>query len=140
MVAGVLRTRLAAAGLADQVEVRSAGVYARTGDRASTYGVELLQAKGIDIRQHSSAPITELDLQQSDLILVMEEKHRQSLFHYSPADLYKVLLLSELAGERFDLQDPYGQNKAAYANTLTLIERTIDMGWPSFLARLGIGE
>ena len=140
MVAGVLRARLAAAGLAKQVEVRSAGVYARAGDKASAYGVELLNAKKIDISQHSSAPITEMDLQQSDLILVMEEKHRQSLFHYSPADLYNVLLLSELAGERFDLKDPYGQNKAAYASTLALIERTIDVGWPTFLVRLGIGK
>ncbi len=137
MVAGVLRARLAAAGLADQVEVHSAGVYARAGDKASVHGVELLRAKKIDISQHASAPVTELDLQKSDLIIVMEEKHRQSLFHYSPADLYKVVLLSELAGEHFDLKDPFGQNKAAYASTLALIERTIDVGWPNFLARLG---
>jgi protein-tyrosine phosphatase len=136
MVAGILRARLAAHQLADQVEVHSAGVYALVGEKASAYGVELLAAKGIDISRHRAAGLTELDVQQADLILVMEEKHRQSIFHYSPADSYKVMLLSELANERFDLKDPYGQNKAAYVATLAVIERIFDIGWQNLLTRL----
>ena len=138
MVAGLLRARLAAAGLADQVEVRSGGVYAEPGQRASAYGIELLAAQGIDISSHRAAGITERDVQQVDLILVMEEKHRQSLFHYSPLDSYKVILLSELANERFELRDPYGYNKAAYATTLATIEQILDRGWQKLLTRLGV--
>jgi protein-tyrosine-phosphatase len=138
MVAGVLSARLAAQQLADQVEVRSAGVYAMEGAKASAHGVELLAAKGIDIRQHVARGVVEQDIQQATLILVMEEKHRQSLFHYSPMDFYKVLLLSELANEHFDLRDPYGYNKAAYVTTLQTIEKILDIGWQNLLTRLAI--
>ena len=138
LVAGELCARLATNYLADQVEVKSAGIYARLGEKASPYSVELLAAKGIDISQHIATPLSELDVQQADLILVMEERHRQSIFHYSPADSYKVLLLSELANEHFDLKDPYGQNKAAYRVMLTTVEQILDRGWPNLMARLGI--
>ncbi len=138
MVAGVLSARLAADGLADQVKVQSAGVYAMEGAKASAYGVELLAAKGIDISRHVASGVTEHDVQQADLILAMEEKHRQSLFHYSPADSYKVLLLSELANEHFDLRDPYGYNKAAYMTTLQTIEKILDLGWQNLLTRLAL--
>lgn len=137
LVEGLLRARLAAHQLADQVEVKSTGVYARAGEKASQYSVELLAAKGIDISQHLAAPLSELDVQQADLILVMEERHRQSVFHFSPLDSYKALLLSELANERFDLKDPYGQNKAAYNAMLVTVEQILDRGWPNLLARLG---
>lgn len=136
LVAGELRARFAAAGLAHQVTVKSAGVYGLTGERASRYSVELLAAKGIDISQHVAAALTEADIYQSDLILVMEEKHRQSLFHYSPADFHKVLLLSELVNQHFDLKDPYGQDKAAYMGTLATVERILDLGWQNLLNRL----
>jgi len=138
MVAGVLSARLAAAALADQVAVRSAGGDALVGEKASAYGVELLAAKGIDISQHMAAGLTEREIQQADLILVMEEKHRQSLFHYAPVDFYKVLLLSELANEHFDLRDPYGYNKAAYVTTLQTIEEIFDIGWQKLLTRLAL--
>ncbi len=138
MVTGVLSARLAAQQLAEQVEVQSAGVYAMVGEKASAHGVELLAAQGIDISQHVARGVTERDLQQADLILVMEEKHRQSLFHYSPADSYKVLLLSELANEHFDLRDPYGYNKAAYVTTLQTIEKLLEIGWPNLLTRLAL--
>ena len=138
MVAGVLSARIAAQQLADQVKVQSAGVYALAGEKASAHGVELLAAQGIDISQHVARSVTENDIQQADLILVMEEKHRQSLFHYSPADSYKVLLLSELANEHFDLRDPYGYNKAAYVTTLQTIEKIFEIGWQNLLKRLAL--
>ncbi|CAN5757354.1 low molecular weight protein arginine phosphatase [soil metagenome] len=138
MVAGLLKARLVAEHLADQVEVQSAGVYALVGEKASAHGVELLAAKNIDISQHRAVGVTERDIQQADLILVMEEKHRQSLFHYSPADTYKVLLLSELANEQFDLRDPYGYNKAAYITTLQTIAKILDTGWQNLLTRLAL--
>lgn len=60
LVEGLLRARLAAHQLADQVEVKSTGVYPRAGEKASQYSVELLAAKGIDISRHLAAPFSGL--------------------------------------------------------------------------------
>ncbi|MDQ3250279.1 MAG: low molecular weight phosphotyrosine protein phosphatase [Chloroflexota bacterium] len=136
IAAGLLRARLATAGLAEGVEVRSAGVQALVGERASPVGVALLATRGIDISRHVASSVTEDDLQQADLVLVMSERHRQSLFHYSPADLYKVLLLSELVYKQFDIADPYGQSKATYAATIALIDRIFERGWANLLERV----
>lgn len=138
LVAGELQARLQAAGLSDQVQVKSAGVYGLTGEKASQYSVELLAAKGIDISQHVATALSEADVHQADMILVMEEKHRESLFHYSPTDIHKVLLLSELVNQHFDLKDPYGQPKAAYMGTLATVERIFELGWENLLKRLKI--
>lgn len=136
MVAGILRARFAASGLENEVNVRSAGVYAREGEPATNYGVALLAAKGIDISGHRATQVVEWDIARSNLILVMEEAHRRKLFYYSPGDLYKVVLFSELIGEHIDLEDPYGQEAEAYVATLARIEQVINGGWEKLLIKL----
>jgi protein-tyrosine phosphatase len=138
MVAGILRARFAAIGLEDEVIVRSAGVYAHEGEPATNYGVELLAAKGIDISGHRATQVVEWDIGRANLILVMEEAHRRKLFYYSPGDLYKVILFSELIGEHDDLEDPYGQDTLAYVTTLARIEHIINTGWEKLLGNLKI--
>lgn len=138
MVSGVLRDRLAAAGLAHQVQVISAGVHALEGQPAAAYGVELLAAKGMDISGHRATQLEEWAIEQADLILVMEEAHARQVFYYSPANMHKVILFSELIGERTDLADPYGKKHDAYLATLQLIERTIDSGWGKLLSLLRV--
>lgn len=136
MVAGILQARFAALGLENEVVVRSAGVYAREGEPATNHGVTLLAAQGIDISGHRATQVAEWDIARANLILVMEEAHRRKLFYYSPGDLYKVILFSELIGEHHDLADPYGQDYPAYVATLARIEQTINAGWSRLLSKL----
>jgi protein-tyrosine phosphatase len=138
MVAGILRARFAAMGLENEIVVRSAGVFAREGEPATNYGVTLLAAQGIDISGHRATQVAEWDIARANLILVMEEAHRRKLFYYSPGDLYKVILFSELIGEHDDLADPYGQDFPAYVTTLAHIEQIINAGWGRLLGKLKI--
>ena len=108
MVAALLEDRLAAAGLADQVRVASAGVFAEAGLPASTTMRLRAAERGLDLSTHRSTLVTEADLAQADLILVMEEAHRKAIFYRAPYLLHKVYRLAELADIHTDLDDPYG--------------------------------
>lgn len=138
MVTGILRARFAASGLENEVIVKSAGVYAKEGEPGTTYGIELLAARGIDISAHRARQLVESDIGRANLVLVMEEMHRRQIFYYSPGDLYKVLLFSELVGEHGDLADPYGHGREAYVAALYEIDRIINGGWDKLLTKLKV--
>lgn len=137
MAAGLLRRRLAEAGLAGEVEVASRGVYALDGQPASAAAVSLLGEYGVDITRHAAASLTVDDLRRASVVLVMEEAHRRSIFHTAPEQMHKVMLWTELAGEHGDVPDPYGRDRAAYATSYALIDRLLTQGWPRLMEKLG---
>jgi protein-tyrosine-phosphatase len=140
MTEGLLRERFRQVGAADEIVVASRGVFALDGRPASHTAVEVMSSRNIDISGHVAATITPQDIRQSDLILVMEEAHRRSIFHMAPEQIYKVLLLSELAGEHFDVPDPYTQPRSVYEQSLATITWCIDNGWETLRRRLGLGQ
>lgn len=138
MVAALIQERLNESGLVDQVSVHSAGVFAQPGYAAAPVMVSRLAARGVDLSQHISAPITADDITGADLIVVMEEAHRQAVFYRAPHLLYKVFRLSELAGKHDDLADPYGGPEAGYDRAIALAEQYLDAGWPQLLRKLNL--
>jgi protein-tyrosine phosphatase len=138
MVAALLADRLAAAGLADQVAVSSAGVFAEAGLPASATMRLRAGARGLDLDSHRSTLVTEAELAHADLILVMEEAHRKAIFYRAPFVLPKVFRLAELAGIHEDLADPYGGPEAGYDVAIDLAIRYVDAGWPTLLEKLDL--
>jgi protein-tyrosine-phosphatase len=133
-----LRHRLAASGLSDQVNVSSAGVSALDGQPASNPGVEVLSERGMDIGDHIAHTISARDVAEADLILVMEERHRSSLFYRYPDQLHKVFRLSEMAREYRDIEDPYRLPKEEYERCADELTRLLDKGYGEILRRLGV--
>jgi protein-tyrosine phosphatase len=129
MVTALLRAKIEAAGLDEQIDVRSAGIPGLEGAAASRHAVEALAERGLDLSTHVACSLTPQDIRQADLILVMEEAHRQRIFHRSPEHLYKVMLFHELVGEHTDLPDPYGGEREEYAATLARIDYVLEAGW-----------
>jgi protein-tyrosine-phosphatase len=138
MAAGLLHHRIAELGLADQVQVVSAGVYADGGHNASRFASLVLSERGITLAEHRSQSVTMDLLRQADLVLVMEESHRKSIFYLAPQLLSKVFLLSEMAGEHDDIDDPFGGTIYEYRETVGLLTHYIEQGLPRILKRLGI--
>ena len=138
MAAGLIRDRLERAGLDDQVHVSSAGVFALEGEPASADGVAVLAERGVDISDHRARQLDDQMIDQADLVLVMEERHRQAIFTRAPQHLHKVMLFSELAGDHADVADPYRQGRAAYERTLATLNAILDAGWEELLRRLGM--
>lgn len=138
MVAALLHARLAAAGLAEQVQVTSAGIFAVAGAPADPTVAAVLQERGISIAHHRAHDVTIADLTQADLVLVMEEAQRQSLFYRAPHLLYKVVLLSELVGRHIDLPDPLGAPLPVVRALAATADGYLGDGWPMILHQLDI--
>ncbi len=136
MAMGLLRQRLEQDGLGEEVEVSSAGVYGLDGSPASQPGVEVLAERGIDIADHRAHTVSERDIAGADLVLVMEEAHRRTLFYSYPQHLGKIFLLSEMSGNYHDIKDPYRQPKEAYLRTADEMAALIGQGYPNMLKRL----
>jgi protein-tyrosine-phosphatase len=139
MAAAILRRRIADLGLEDQIAVSSAGVWAEEGHGASPNAVTLLADRGMDLTEHRSRLLTPGLLGEADLVLVMEEAHRRSLFHLAPQHLSKVYLLTEMSGRHADVADPYGGPVEGYVRTADELEKLIDAGLPMILRRVGVG-
>lgn len=136
MAEGLLRHRFAETGWSNQIEIESAGTFAQVGNPASRPGVALLAQQGVDISGHRAQQVTPTLLERADLILVMTEDHRRSIFYYGTRYLPKVFLLSELSGAHEDIPDPYGQDRDAYVRVLNTIETLINAGWERLLDRI----
>jgi len=140
MAMGLLRERLRLGGLADQVAVSSAGVYGMDDSPASQPGVEVLAERGIDISEHRAHTVTEREISAADLVLVMEEAHRRTLFYNYPHQLGKIFLLSEMAGAYGDIKDPYRKPKEDYVRTVDELTALIDQGYPTIVRRLRLDQ
>ena len=138
MAEGLLRERLARAGLGGKVSVLSRGVAALDGEPASAPGVEILLERGINIQPHRAITLTEADLRRAEVVLVMEEAHRRVIGSFAPQALPRVLLWTELNGGSGDVADPYLRGRAAYEATLAVLETHLSEGWSDLLARLRV--
>jgi protein-tyrosine phosphatase len=92
------------------LEVISAGVAARGGDRVSENSVVALKKVGLDISGHVSQPITQQMLDDAALILCMTESHRAMIRFQADPPPKNIFLFREFMPQRGDKEigDPYG--------------------------------
>jgi protein-tyrosine-phosphatase len=133
MAAGLLRQRLGHEGLDSRYQVDSVGVWALEGRAASPYAVAVMAERGIDISGHVAHTITADDIAEADLVLVMGREHAQMILNTWPQYDYKVHRLSEMAGKRQDVEDPYGGPIEEYRRCADTITAYIDAGFRRIL-------
>ena len=85
-----------------------------SGHEASPGAVAAMARRRIDLRGHASARHDSETLAHADLVLVMEEAQRRTLFYTSPEQLHKIFLISEMSGDYRDIKDPYRRPKEEY--------------------------
>jgi protein-tyrosine-phosphatase len=138
MAVGVLR-RLLPPDLLPRVEIDSAGVNARDGDRASEGALEAAGSHGVDISRHRAKKLTRALLQRADLILVMERAHMDRLREMCPSRMEHVMLLTELGrpegGGSREISDPIGGSTEVYRRCFSQIEISLARG-EQFLTEL----
>lgn len=94
MAAAMLRARLEAVGV--QAEISSAGFL--TEDRPAPRPIlDLLDARGLDVRDHRSRRLTVDDLQAPDLVLCMERRHVREVAVLDRDAFERTFTLPELA-------------------------------------------
>ena len=107
----------------DEFTVESAGLGALVGHPASEYSVELMDEMGIDIKDHRARQIHPDMVREADLVLVMEAGHKRAIDDADATARGKVYRLCEWQDR--DIDDPYRQPKAAFADALDDIKEGV---------------
>jgi protein-tyrosine phosphatase len=117
--------------------VGSAGTWAYPGSPATSTAIQIMEGYNLDLSFHKARLISSEIIGEADLILVMEEGHREGiLLDYPEAD-GKIFLLTEAAGEPpVEIPDPYTTNAPAEEVAHDIVrlldesyEKIIAFGW-----------
>jgi protein-tyrosine phosphatase len=127
MAEGVLKECLRKHGIMG-VSVSSAGTNGLDGKRAQKYAIKVCEYNGIDISGHVARTLDRAMLEESDLIVVMENEHRERVLELSPEAGQKTSILTEFgeeSGKRGFVADPYGLPEWAYESCFAKIESNV---------------
>ena len=127
---GVLRHKLREAGLADQVEVASAGTgdwhVGKAPDKRSQAAAKL---RGYDLSAQRAQQVSRADFAAYDLILAMDNSNLRHLKALQPAKgkAELDLFLRRYQSEIDEVPDPYHDSDQGFETVLDLIERASDL-------------
>ena len=88
------------------VQIASAGIQALVDHPADPQAQEEARKDGLDLSAHRARQLTDAMCQAHDLILVMEERHIESVCQISPSARGKVMLLGRWSNQQ-EVADPY---------------------------------
>ena len=137
MAVGLLRDKLIREKMNQHVRVHSGGIWALEGQLASAYARQVMAEQDLDISEHRGRNLTQVMVDEADLILVMTRHHDQTIARNFEGDADKVHLLSEMTGPAYDIEDPYGGSLTDYRRTATELEDLIERGYSRILKLLG---
>ena len=109
--------------------IESAGTWTQEGYPAASKAQAILKEGGVDISDHRSRSVSGKLLRDFDLILVMEQGHREALQIEFPDIRERVYLLSELAGAVYDIRDPIGGSTEDFMETIREISHLLAQGF-----------
>jgi len=120
MAAGILKK------LAEDFSVSSAGIAANAAYRIFGGLEEILKENGIPYEEHVSTAVSDDLLKEADVVLVMEQRHKDYMMDKFPSFSDRIFLLTEFAGETGDIFDPLGRPKSAYEMTFEKIKNLVE--------------
>jgi len=124
----VMRALAARAGLADEIEVCSAGLGDwHVGERADPRSAEALTARGYDAAAHRARQFRPDWFDDHDLVVAMDRSHLRDLRRMAgAADQEKVRLLTSFGPDATDedVPDPYYGGPDGFRDVLDLVERS----------------
>ena len=109
--------------------VISAGAWAEDGIPPDDKLVATMAAFDIDVRDHRSRMLDAAIIANQDLVLVMENHHKEALCFEFPYQSKRVFLVSEMIGKRFEISDPFSGPLKAYQHTAVQLARILSEGF-----------
>ena len=117
----------------NNIRVISAGVSAIDGMPPTENTLEVMKKEGVDVSAHKTAILTDEMIRTADIILVMEEFHKEEILDRDPSAKDKTFLLKTFkrdAGNKHpdgvDVLDPIGRPLKDYEHTLKTIKGEIE--------------
>jgi len=123
MVMGLLRSMVEDSS--DQWKIESAGVWDMGGQQVAPNTQLVLKERGIDLNDHTSRTVTGTMLSEFNLVLVMEDIHKEVLKLAFPQYTDRIYMLSEMVGEFYNIVDPIGSSLADFEETALEMERIL---------------
>ena len=99
-----------------QIKITSAGTKASGGGRVNDVVALIARNNGFSLRQHTTEPLSDRMMKCADLILVMEQEHKDFILEKYPEAQAKVFRLMEYGWqgedevESLNVPDPTGKN------------------------------
>lgn len=126
MAQGVFERLVAEAGLAERIEVDSAGTHAyHVGEPPDHRARATADRRGIDLSTQRARQVNVRDFEQFDYLLAMDRQNFAALQHISPAaQAKKVRLFLEFAAEmgEEEVPDPYYGGPTGFERVFDLVE------------------
>jgi len=129
MAERLLDRQIEKAGDAQRVRVTSAGTWATSDETSPAAAQQVLLEDGLDLSTHRSRALTQQDIDNADLILVMTRAHKRDILSRFVRAEDKLWLLSEMAGKRHGVADPYGGSVDRYRETKEELESLLAQGY-----------
>lgn len=113
------------------IKVQSCGIISFSGLSPTENTLKVMRNAGIDVSGHKSTPLTKELIDNSDLILAMEDIHIDEVIRISPESSKKVHLLlkfakNESANGDFSVLDPIGKPLEVYERVSELIKGAVE--------------
>ncbi|MCY1392742.1 Low molecular weight protein-tyrosine-phosphatase wzb [compost metagenome] len=115
------------------IEVSSAGLGALVDKPIESTAQLVLEEHGHTPHEHKARQLNSQLISESDLILVMEQRHVDGVHKIAPEARGKVMLLGKWQDNR-EISDPYRNGKPAFVHAYALIEEAVN-AWAKRLAR-----
>ena len=121
--------------------VISAGTWTEPGLPAHTKALSAARALGLDLETHHTRVVSTAIMATADLIIVMEQGHKEALECEFPTCRERIVLLGELAGERYpEIPDP-SSNDFEESNAIAgTIAAFIENGFTELIKRAEISH
>lgn len=119
-------------GWKGRLEVASAGTAAWEDQPAAYLAVAVLEGDGVDLSAHRARLLTPEMVEEADIVVVMENRHRERIGLLAPETDTPIVVFGELDDGRDapDIDDPIGGDRAMYERTRDelnlLVDRLID--------------
>lgn len=129
----ILRRQLAAHDGSRSWRIESAGTWATPARPAHAQMAKIAAEAGLDLSEHRARNVEELSLTDYDLILTMEQNHKEALQVEFPAARRRIYQLAEMVGMNYDVADPIGGSPDDFRGTLHELKRLINYGLPRII-------
>lgn len=122
MAAGIL----AEYNLKQPVEILSRGLVVLFPEPLNQKAEAVMISNGINMEGFMSRQLTEEDMTEDTLVLVMERTQMEKLFEkFENVDPENVHVLTELVGDELEIIDPYGGTLQAYGLCYETLRKSI---------------
>lgn len=124
---GLFMARLGADAAVWRVE--SAATWELEGEPVARNSHVILLERGINLGNHRSRSVNLELLRSFNLILTMEQGHKEALQIEFPDIADRVFLLSEMTGKIYDIQDPIGGSMADFQQAASEFDQIFTQGF-----------